>query len=706
MRIGPYTLRVNITTIFTLLILVISAVTVFYIYEKNSRSVLSLANELIDRTGKQIVERSEAFFHPVGAAVSGLAVLGRDQESLARSGRLFPLLTTLLQEYPQLQSLYFAFQSDGDFLQAYAVPPDVRRYGPNDTPTHPDTAFALRTLRRHVSPPTDEWVYLDKAGRELGREFAQTVSYDARSRPWYLAATQEEQLLWSDITIFTSTQLPGLTPAHPIFRDGQLIGAAAANMTLDRIADFLAELEVGRNGVAFFMDRETRLIAYPDRGKAVRREGEKFVQTRADEVGNPWVAEAVRRYRAGQRERFSFEFSGSHYMAAFTDMPATFAKPWVIAIVVPTDDFVGELKRTNVELLVIVLATTLIGILLVGLFARLISQPLTEMAAEADKIRRFDLAEDIHLNSRIMEIQRLSDALAAMKAAMHAFARYVPRELVRDLMASGQALKVGGQTRHLTVMFTDVRGFTGIAEKLPAHELLQHISEHFDVATRLIMETGGTVDKFIGDSVMAFWGAPNLVEEQGARACRAALAIRDQMAVLNETWQREGKPTLFIRFGIHADTVVIGNVGSAERLSYTAFGDGVVVAQRLEGLNKNYGTQICVSQTIYREVGDRFLMRPLDFVVVKGRRAPLLVYELLGEKSATSSALEAMAFATRQAFDAYMGKNWQAALDGYGALAVDYPDDPLYPLFVERCRYYLARPPVNDWNGLFARADD
>jgi adenylate cyclase len=299
-----------------------------------------------------------------------------------------------------------------------------------------------------------------------------------------------------------------------------------------------------------------------------------------------------------------------------------------------------------------------------------------------------------------------------MKAAIHTFARYVPRELVRDLMESGQPLTVGGQTRHLTVMFTDVRSFTGIAERMPAHDLMLHISEHFDVATRLIMETGGTVDKFIGDSVMAFWGAPNLVDEQGVRACRAALAIRARMEQLNAGWLEEGKPTLFIRFGIHADTVVVGNIGSAERLSYTALGDGVVVAQRLEGINKNYGTQICVSQTIYREVGDRFVLRPLDFVAVKGRRAALLIYELLGTKgdaadplAATAEQIE-IARATQRAFDAYLEQNWQDALEAYAALAGREPDDPLYPLFVERCRHYLSHPPGSEWSSVFSRGDN
>ena len=708
MRAGPFTLRINITTVFTLLILVISLVVVFYIYDKNSRSVLVIADSLIERTSKGIVERIDAFSQPVGAAVSNLAVLGREQERLARSGALAPLLLDLLRAYPQLQSLYFAFHEDGTFLQVFAVPAGVRRYGPNDSPTHPDTAFAMRTLRRDVVPPTDEWVYLDRSARELGREFARQVTYDARTRPWYLASVKEDRLHWSDITIFTSTQLPGVTPSHPIYRDGKLIGAAAANMTLDRISQFLAQLEVGRNGVAFFMDRDTRLIAYPDSGKAVRREGEAFVQARADEVGNPWVAEAVRQYRQGRRDRFSFTLGGRDYLASFTDVPPSFAKPWVIAIVVPEDDFVGELKQTNRELIFIVFAVTALGILLVGFLARMISRPLSQMVVEADKVRQLDLDEGIALRSNITEIKQLGDALGAMKAAIHTFARYVPRELVRDLMASGQPLTVGGQTRFLTVMFTDVRSFTGIAERMPAHDLMLHISEHFEVATRIINETGGTVDKFIGDSVMAFWGAPNLVDEQGARACRAALAIRARMDELNARWLEQGKPTLFIRFGIHADTVVVGNIGSAERLSYTALGDGVVVAQRLEGVNKNYGTQICVSQTLYREVGDRFVMRPLDFVAVKGRRAALLIYELLGSKGDAADPLAASpgqidtAQATRHAFDAYLERRWQESLDGYSALAEAHPDDPLFPMFVERCRHYLAHPPASDWSGVFS----
>jgi adenylate cyclase len=705
-RFGPFPLRFNIAAVFTALVIATSAVEIGYLSAAGSRSVLDLADSLIERTSRSIIERTDAFFRPVGSAVSSLATLARDQESLARSGALRPMLVDILRAYPQLQSLYFAFHADGNFIQVFAVPPGSARYGPNDTAAPSGLAFAMRTLRRNRKVPTDEWVYLDAAGRELGREFAHRVTYDARKRPWYVASTQVDGLSWSDITIFTSTRLPGLTPSRPVHRDGRLVGAAAANVTLDRVSQFLRELEVGRHGTAFFMDREARLIAHPDAGKAVRQQDGGFIQARADEVGPPWVDEAVRMYRAGSRGRWQFEFSGARYLASFVDMPADIGKPWVIAIVVPVDDFVGELKRANRTLVLILVGATLVGVLLVSLFARMISKPITRMAGEADRIRGFELSGSLRIRSHITEIQLLGNALSAMKTAIQSFARFVPRELVRDLVASGQSSGVGGQNRHLSVMFTDIRNFSAIAERMPPHELMLHISEHFDLATQAVMATGGTVDKFVGDSVMAFWGAPNPVVDPEWRACTAALSIRAKMDELNAAWAMAGKPTLFVRIGVNADTVVVGNVGSPERLSYTAFGDGVVVAQRLEGINKVYGTQICISDALFREVGDRLVSRPLDRVTVKGRDAGLLIHELLGLREPAGGPLVAtpeqaeIAEETRRAFGIYEGRRWAEALAAYERLAQRHPQDPLFAIFLERCRRFVESPPAADWDGV------
>ena len=147
------------------------------------------------------------------------------------------------------------------------------------------------------------------------------------------------------------------------------------------------------------------------------------------------------------------------------------------------------------------------------------------------------------------------------------------------------------------------------------------VSDYLELVTRVIEAENGTVDKFMGDGVMAFWGAPALMDDHALRACVAALRIQRGMDEMNARWVAEGQKPLRIRIGIHSDAVLVGNIGSAERMSYTVLGDGVNVAARLEGVNKSFGTRTCISKTVFREAGERLLLRPLGDIEVKGRRA-------------------------------------------------------------------------------------
>jgi adenylate cyclase len=179
-------------------------------------------------------------------------------------------------------------------------------------------------------------------------------------------------------------------------------------------------------------------------------------------------------------------------------------------------------------------------------------------------------------------------------------------------------------------MFCDLEGFSTLSENSPSQSLLLRVSKYLEVATRSINEEMGTVDKFIGDGVMAFWGAPNTLEDHAYRACAAALKIQDRMDEINQEWERQGLPPLKVRIGIHSDVVLVGNIGSLERMSYTVMGDGVNVAARLEGVNKELGTRICLSKAVVREAGERLKLRKLEDVTVKGRKSIVEVYELLG----------------------------------------------------------------------------
>lgn len=217
-----------------------------------------------------------------------------------------------------------------------------------------------------------------------------------------------------------------------------------------------------------------------------------------------------------------------------------------------------------------------------------------------------------------------------MRQAISAFSSFVPVDLVRGLLKSGQKLELGGRSRFLTIMFCDLESFSTLSENSPSQQLLLRVSKYLQIATHNINLEMGTVDKFIGDGVMAFWGAPNTLEDHAYRACAAALKIQEQMDVINKEWENEGLPPLKVRIGIHSDVVLVGNIGSIERMSYTVMGDGVNVAARLEGINKELGTRICISKTVVREAGERLKLRALDEVTVKGRKSTVEVFELLG----------------------------------------------------------------------------
>src|SRR5581483_9939073 len=247
-------------------------------------------------------------------------------------------------------------------------------------------------------------------------------------------------------------------------------------------------------------------------------------------------------------------------------------------------------------------------------------------------------------------------SLEHAKTAVRAMGRYVPLELVRQLFRTDQEPEPGGQLRDVTVMFTDIEGFTTLVEKQPPDQVAAWLGQYFEVMTKAVHEASGTVDKFIGDAVMALWNAPVDDDAHVEHACRAALSCIKATQALFASKQWEGRPPLVTRFGLHVTRAMVGNFGSPERLSYTAIGDGVNLASRLEGLNKEYGTTLVVSDAVVQREKDKFVFRKLDRVAVKGKAEAIFVYELLGEAGTVKSAgaeryEEALAAYFRRDFD-------------------------------------------------------
>ncbi|HZP40062.1 MAG TPA: adenylate/guanylate cyclase domain-containing protein [Candidatus Binatia bacterium] len=284
----------------------------------------------------------------------------------------------------------------------------------------------------------------------------------------------------------------------------------------------------------------------------------------------------------------------------------------------------------------------------------------------------------------------------------HAFGHYLNPEVTELLARDPSRLKLGGERREVTILFSDVRGFTSISEGLEPEALAELLNEYLGAMTDVIFEHEGLLDKFIGDAVMAFWGAPVAVADHAARCCRAALDMRRALRGLHERWRAQGLPLLEIGIGIHTGDAVVGNFGSSQRFNYTVMGDAVNLASRLEGLNKAYGTRVLVSESTRRELGDEFVCREIDWVRVKGRSRPVAIHEVLGRRADDADGrLAALASGFGEALAAYRTRAWDDALARLAALAARYPDDGAIPAFVERCEAQRAAAPGDGWDGVF-----
>jgi class 3 adenylate cyclase len=325
-----------------------------------------------------------------------------------------------------------------------------------------------------------------------------------------------------------------------------------------------------------------------------------------------------------------------------------------------------------------------------------LSRPLTDLALDMSHIQNFDLDSDIEIHSRIKEITEMKTSLDNMKKGLRSFKRYVPADLVSELIKLGQEATLGAENRPVTALFSDIEGFTTISESLPPERLSECLGVYFEGMTRAILDEGGTVDKFIGDAIMAFWGAPHPVEDHAARACRAALRCQEFIAQRFGRDRRDGEPAFRTRMGINTGEAYVGNFGYRDRLSYTAIGDPINLASRLEAMNKHYGTRLMVSESTLAAAGAEFMARPIDRVAVKGKKQGVLVYELATDPQSKD-------FLTRfaAAFQLYEGRQWAKAAESFGALAEMRPDDGPAKILLERCRGFAAAPPAQ-WNGVFA----
>jgi adenylate cyclase len=272
------------------------------------------------------------------------------------------------------------------------------------------------------------------------------------------------------------------------------------------------------------------------------------------------------------------------------------------------------------------------------------------------------------------------------------FNRYVSPVVISQILERRESLELEGQEVVGTAFFSDLKDFTGLSEKLPAREVVEFLNEYFSLASGVILENGGLIDKYIGDAIMAVFGAPVPSRTHAAQACAAALELHLRLA-------NSGRLDWATRVGIHSGRMVAGNIGSPQRLDYTAIGDTVNLASRLEGANKLYGTSLLISEAVLQQTEGEFEARELDLLAVKGSHQVMGVYELLGRKGEVPDGLRACKQRFEAGLGSYRARDFSAALAAFEALLAARPGDGPSMLYVERCRSFLKEPPSVEWDG-------
>lgn len=282
-----------------------------------------------------------------------------------------------------------------------------------------------------------------------------------------------------------------------------------------------------------------------------------------------------------------------------------------------------------------------------------------------------------------------------------AFSTYLAPTVVQQLIDSPENLELGGEEREITAFFSDVQGFTSISEKLTPNELVELLNEFLTEMTNIILEHEGTVDKFEGDAIIAFYGAPNALENQAETACLTCVDMQKRLGELREKWHQEGKPELKMRIGLSTGPAVVGNMGSRNRMDYTMMGDTVNTAARLEGVNKIYGIYTLVCETTFKKASQRVWGREIDAINVIGKAEPVTVYQLLGYSEDIDETMLKMTGLYAEGLHLYRQQHWESAIEKFDAALNVSPDDGPSKEMRDRCAAYKIEPPSQDWDGSY-----
>ncbi|MBN1932070.1 MAG: hypothetical protein JW786_10735 [Desulfobacterales bacterium] len=684
-------LKVSILQIFTTLLLITVAVISYNFYDKSSEALLKLSDQVTKEVTDKVIERVTNYLDAPAIQIKAVSRLVNNPNIMEIHREMWEYMWQQLMVMPHLQSIFLA-DTQGNYVQ-------VRR----------EPRLATRCIDRRIDPPVETWLFRDE-NYEVVEKKIKTPDFDPRRRPWFKNTKPEYKNYWTDVYVSTTAQTPVIAPSYPVIdKNGDVAVVVCTNSPLHSLSDFVAQQKVSQNGIVFIINGKDEIMAYPDASFTTRKD-EKTGKLRlvyVDELEEKWIVDVHSKYKELKKRKFFAESDGVRYIANYVPFPRSFDSKWQIVVIIPENDILGSVKKMSCQAVMIALAILLLSFVAVYFAANRITRPITDLIQDTTQIKNFQLDKVNGVKSNIKEISQLSDAILTATRGLQSFRKYVPADLVQQLIQLGREADIGGEKKELTILFSDIAGFTAISEKMKPEKLMQHLSEYLETLSDIIMQEKGTIDKYIGDAIMAFWGAPIEISDSPLRACRAALSCQKKIEELNQQWTLAGKPAMPTRIGINTGPTVVGNIGSDIRMNYTIMGDTVNLASRLEGINKLYGTKIIISEFTYQHIADEFICRLLDIVAVKGRSQGVKIYELIASKGESLSEKKIRLINEFEyGFNIYLQKDWLKAIEIFTEIQKEFPEDKATKQLLERCinlHVHFEKIP-DDWDGTYMLA--
>ena len=423
----------------------------------------------------------------------------------------------------------------------------------------------------------------------------------------------------------------------------------------------------------------------------------------------------VRAALAARDEAREVSAAGATWLVQSAPLPGLQDGRPIGSIVIARNLDVGLALFLSGARLMLVIGGLLLGVALLAalVVSKRMSRPVVELEAAARRVAAGDLdaavpverASGDEVGQLVVAFNRMTEGLRERERIKTTFKKYLSPDVVEYLLAHPEAQHPGGERRRLTVMFSDLVGFTSLSEKLPPEEVVRILNTYLAAVSERVLARGGMVDKFVGDAIMCFFGAPVPLPDHPVRACQAALDHLAALEALSPNWKSGTWPELGVRIGINTGDMLVGNIGSEQFQDFTVMGDAVNLASRLEGANKDYHTRILATEAVQAETGRAFTWRELDLVRMVGRAQAVRIFELCGEADCLAGAPGRRAAHERYAegLAALRARDFAGAAAAFAAALAADPGDGPAAVMLERARAYLEAPPPADWDGVYQK---